>query len=34
MVDENGYTRIIEEAGGHICSRSCHGTMGEVFLKN
>jgi predicted aconitase len=34
MADENGYTRIIEQAGGHIYTSSCPGTMGEEFLKN
>lgn len=34
MADENGYTRIIEEAGGHIYTSSCPGSIGEVFLKN
>ena len=33
MADENGYTRIIEEAGGHIYTSSCPGSMGDVFLK-
>ena len=34
MADENGYTRIIEEADGHIYTSSCPGSIGEVFLKN
>jgi predicted aconitase len=34
VADENGYTRIIEDAGGHIYTSSCPGTIGEVFLKN
>jgi predicted aconitase len=34
MADENGYTRIIEEAGGHIYTSSCPGSMGDVFLKD
>jgi hypothetical protein len=33
MADENGYTRIIEQAGGHIYTSTCPSTMGEVFLK-
>lgn len=32
MADENGYTKIIEEAGGHIYTSTCPSTMGEVFL--
>ena len=32
MADENGYTSIIEEAGGHIYTSSCPGSMGDVFL--
>jgi predicted aconitase len=32
MADENGYTRIIEQAGGHIYTSSCPGSMGNVFL--
>lgn len=32
MADENGYTKIIEDAGGHIYTSSCPSTMGEVFL--
>lgn len=32
MADLNGYTRVIEEAGGHIYTGSCPVTMGEVFL--
>jgi predicted aconitase len=32
MADENGYTQIIEEAGGHIYTSTCPGTIGEVFL--
>jgi predicted aconitase len=34
MADENGYTRIIEQAGGHIYTSSCPGSMGKVFLGN
>jgi predicted aconitase len=34
MADENGYSRIIEDAGGHIYTSSCPGSIGEVFLKN
>ncbi|UCF96192.1 MAG: aconitase X catalytic domain-containing protein [Spirochaetaceae bacterium] len=34
MADENGYTRIIEQAGGHIYTSSCPGTIGKVFLEN
>jgi predicted aconitase len=34
MADENGYTRIIKDAGGHIYTSSCPGSIGEVFLKN
>ncbi len=33
MADENGYTRLIEQAGGHLCSGSCPATIGEAFLK-
>lgn len=33
MADENGYTKIIEEAGGHIYTSSCPTTIGPVFLK-
>lgn len=32
MADENGYTKIIEDAGGHIYTSTCPSTMGEVFL--
>ncbi len=32
MADLNGYTRIIEEAGGHIYAGSCPCTIGPVFL--
>ncbi|MHB8870215.1 MAG: aconitase X [Thermoleophilia bacterium] len=32
MADVNGYTRTIEEAGGHIYTGSCPSTMGSVFL--
>ncbi|MHB0978704.1 MAG: aconitase X [Thermoleophilia bacterium] len=32
MADLNGYTRIIEEAGGHIYAGSCPATIGPVFL--
>lgn len=34
MADENGYTEIIEAAGGHIYTSTCPSTIGEVFLKN
>jgi predicted aconitase len=34
MADENGYTHIIEQAGGHIYTSSCAGSMGKVFLEN
>ena len=34
MADENGYTRIIEQAGGHIYTSSCPATIGNVFLGN
>ncbi len=34
MADVNGYTRIIEEAGGHIYTGSCPSTMGRVFLES
>ena len=34
MADVNGYTRTIEEAGGHIYTSSCPGSMGEAFLSN
>jgi predicted aconitase len=33
LADENGYTRAIEEAGGHIYTSTCPGTIGQVFLK-
>jgi predicted aconitase len=33
MADENGYMRTIEEAGGHIYTSTCPGTIGDVFLK-
>src|SRR5665811_1940311 len=32
MADLNGYTRIIEEAGGHIYTGSCPCTIGPTFL--
>ena len=32
MADRNGYTRIIEDAGGHIHTGTCPVTIGEVFL--
>jgi len=32
MSDENGYTKIIEEAGGHIYTSSCPGVIGSYFL--
>ena len=32
MADENGYTRTIEDAGGHIYTSSCPGTIGSLFL--
>jgi predicted aconitase len=32
MADLNGYTRIIEEAGGHIYTGTCPVTVGSVFL--
>lgn len=34
MADENGYTKIIEAAGGHIYTSTCPSTIGEVFLEN
>ena len=34
MADENGYTKIIEDAGGHIYTSSCPSSMGDVFLNN
>ena len=34
MADMNGYTQIIEEAGGHIYTSTCPGTIGEAFLKD
>ncbi len=34
MADLNGYTRIIEEAGGHIYTSTCPATIGDVFLKD
>lgn len=34
MSDINGYTKIIEEAGGYIYTSTCPGTIGSVFLKN
>jgi cis-L-3-hydroxyproline dehydratase len=32
MADLNGYTRIIEEAGGKIYTSSCPTTVGNIFL--
>lgn len=32
MADENGYTRVIEEAGGRIYTSTCPGTVGDAFL--
>ncbi len=32
MADVNGYTSIIEDAGGHIYTGSCPSSMGSVFL--
>ena len=32
MADLNGYTRIIEEAGGSIYTSSCPTTVGNIFL--
>lgn len=34
MADYNGYTKIIEEAGGHIYTSTCPVTIGDAFLKN
>ncbi|MGI6095308.1 MAG: aconitase X [Lachnospiraceae bacterium] len=34
MADLNGYTKIIEEAGGHIFTSTCPTTIGEVLLKD
>lgn len=34
MTDLNGYTKIIEEAGGHIYTSTCPTTIGEVLLKD
>ena len=34
MADENGYTRIIENAGGHIYTSTCPTTIGEPLLKS
>jgi hypothetical protein len=34
MADENGYTQTIEDAGGHIYTSSCPGTMGDAFLSH
>jgi cis-L-3-hydroxyproline dehydratase len=31
MADENGYTGIIEKAGGHIYTSTCPGSIGNVF---
>jgi len=33
MADENGYTKIIEDAGGFIYTSTCPGSIGDVFLK-
>lgn len=33
MADENGYTRMIEEAGGFIYTSSCPSTIGGEFLE-
>jgi predicted aconitase len=32
MADHNGYTRVIEDAGGRIFTGTCPVTIGEVFL--
>jgi len=32
MADENGYTQIVEDAGGSIYSGTCPGTIGDCFL--
>ncbi len=32
MADINGFTKIIEEAGGHIFTSTCPTTIGDVFL--
>lgn len=34
MADLNGYTKIIEDAGGHIYTSTCPTTIGDIFLKN
>ena len=34
MADLNGYTKIIEEAGGHIYTSTCPTTIGEDLLKD
>lgn len=34
MADLNGYTKIIEEAGGNIYTSTCPITIGDVFLKD
>lgn len=34
MADLNGYTKIIEEAGGHIYTSTCPATVGETLLKD
>ena len=34
MADLNGYTKIIEEAGGHIYTSTCPTTVGETLLKD
>jgi cis-L-3-hydroxyproline dehydratase len=33
MADENGYTKIVEDAGGFIYTSTCPGSIGDVFLK-
>jgi len=33
MADLNGYTQVIEEAGGHIYSGTCPGTIGECLFE-
>ena len=33
MADLNGYTEIIEAAGGHIYTSTCPGTIGDVFIQ-
>lgn len=34
IADENGYTKIIEDAGGVIYTGTCPATIGDCFLKN